>query len=117
MTAAGTHAAEMIVFMLHFPVRYSPLFAGVSEKSDEVDLLMDAEEEKEEEDEMEIEEAELCLGLSYRRGLRKSFFEKSRGHLLTSIGGSLWKESSGNSAIPSTKELQDLLAANDFSFA
>ncbi|VUZ42069.1 unnamed protein product, partial [Hymenolepis diminuta] len=35
-------------------------------------------------------ESDMCLGLSYRRGLRNSLFGKPRGQLISKLGGNLW---------------------------
>nr|CDS31811.2 midasin [Hymenolepis microstoma] len=40
--------------------------------------------------EVSKDECDMCLGLSYRRGLRKSLFEKPRSQLMLKLGGDLW---------------------------
>lgn len=40
--------------------------------------------------EVSEDESDMCLGLSYRRGLRNSLFEKPRGQLISKLGGNLW---------------------------
>lgn len=61
---------------------------------------------------MEVEESnnsEICLGLSYRRGLRRNLFEKPGGHFLSKLGGDLW--GSYENIVPtSTSDLQRLIS-------
>ncbi|VDK34052.1 unnamed protein product [Taenia asiatica] len=54
---------------------------------------------------------DICLGLSYRRGLRKSLFAKTRGLLLLELGGNLWGSSMNPSAI-SMYQLDRLISSN-----
>ena len=62
-----------------------------------------SEEDLEEQSEMEIEEngdGDVCLGLSYRRGLRRNLFDKSGGHFISKLGGDLWSCNENSVAFP-----------------
>ncbi len=78
-----------------------------------VDLDDDEAPREEATDGSSGEDDDLCLGLSYRRGLRKGLFEKPRGHLLSTLGGDLWGSSTSTSATCS-EQLEKYLAANNF---
>uniref|UniRef100_A0A0R3WT19 Coiled-coil domain-containing protein 142 n=1 Tax=Hydatigena taeniaeformis TaxID=6205 RepID=A0A0R3WT19_HYDTA len=55
---------------------------------------------------------DICLGLSYRRGLRKSFFAKSRDLLLLELGGTRWDSLIIPSSI-SVHQLDRLISSHD----
>uniref|UniRef100_A0A5K3FIW9 VWFA domain-containing protein n=1 Tax=Mesocestoides corti TaxID=53468 RepID=A0A5K3FIW9_MESCO len=73
----------------------------------------------------EDDEDDFCLGLSYRRGLRKGFFDKPRGHFLSSLGCDLWRCPSVSPSSPldhleqllSTGTLENLQKSASASFA
>ncbi|CDS41244.1 midasin [Echinococcus multilocularis] len=55
-------------------------------------------------------QGDICLGLSYRRGLRKSLFAKPRGLLLSELGGDLWAFSMNSPPI-SIYQLDQLISS------
>uniref|UniRef100_A0A0R3T203 Midasin n=1 Tax=Rodentolepis nana TaxID=102285 RepID=A0A0R3T203_RODNA len=102
-------------FRLSFGLRQLKFTQNALRTEDEPDLSdNDLSELPLSDGEVPKDEHDMCLGLSYRRGLRKSPFEKPRSQLMSKLGGDLWSFSTNPPPV-SIKHLEQLISSASIS--